>query len=167
MGKSTLINYLTGRNKLAKTSSTPGKTQLINHFLLDDKWYLVDLPGYGYAKVSKDKRKQFRKTVQDYVLYRQNLMSLFLLIDSRHKPLQNDLDFMEWLGVSGVPFAIIFTKTDKLNSKDLESKLEHYKKRLLQTWEELPPMFSTSATKKQGRDEIMNYIHKINQSLVK
>lgn len=165
VGKSTLINYITGRNKLAKTSSTPGKTQLINHFLIDGTWYLVDLPGYGYAKVSKKKRMQFQKFVQDYILFRQNLLSLFLVIDSRHEPLKNDLEFMEWLGVNSIPFAILFTKADKLNKEQLNKNIEDYKETLHQTWELLPPIFVTSAVSKTGKEEIVKYINDVNMQL--
>jgi GTP-binding protein len=162
VGKSSLINYLTGRKKLAKTSSTPGKTRLINHFLINKSWYLVDLPGYGYAKVSKGQRQKFRQSVQEYILYRQNLLSLFVLIDSRHKPLKNDLDFMEWLGENAIPFAIVFTKTDKLNEEQQSSNLDIYKNELLKSWQELPPVFMTSAMLKSGGKEIIDYIQSIN-----
>lgn len=165
VGKSSLINYITGRIKLAKTSSTPGKTQLINHFLIDGSWYLVDLPGYGYARVSKKQRMQFRKFVQDYILFRQNLLSLFLLIDSRHEPLKNDLEFMEWLGVNSIPFAILFTKADKIKKEQLIQNIEAYKNTLYQTWESLPPVFVTSAVSKTGREEIIRYINDVNKQL--
>lgn len=165
VGKSSLINMLTGRNKLAKTSSTPGKTKLINHFLINEQWYLVDLPGYGYAKVSKGERKMFRSIVENYLLYRENLALLFLLIDVRHKPLSNDLAFIEWLGVNGVPFALVFTKTDKLNSFQRMNNIEKYKIELFKTWEELPATFITSSVTNEGRDEILDYINQTNKQV--
>lgn len=162
VGKSSLINYLTGRKKLAKTSATPGKTRLINHFLINKSWYLVDLPGYGYAKISKGQRQKFRQSVQEYILYRQNLLSLFVLIDIRHKPLKNDLDFMEWLGENAIPFAIVFTKADKLNEDQKSSNMDFYKNELLKSWQELPPVFMTSAVLKSGGKAIIDYINSIN-----
>ncbi len=163
VGKSSLINYITNRKKLAKTSGTPGKTRLINHFLVNKSWYLVDLPGYGYAKVSKGQRQKFRKSVQDYILYRQNLLSLFVLIDVRHKPLKNDLEFMEWLGENAIPFALVFTKTDKLNEKQQSRNMDVYNNELLKSWQELPPIFRTSAMLKTGGEKIIDYIHSINR----
>ena len=162
VGKSSLINMLCNSKNLAKTSSTPGKTQLINHFVINNLWYLVDLPGYGYAKASKTKREQFGKMITDYVCKRENLMCLFVLIDSRHEPLKIDLEFMEMLGNEGVPFAIVFTKTDKLGTEKLKTQIETYKRRLLEDWEELPPIFITSVTKKEGGNEIVAYIEGLN-----
>lgn len=165
VGKSSLINMLTGRTKLAKTSSTPGKTQLINHFLIDEDWFIVDLPGYGWAKTSKVKRAEFGKIIEDYISNRETMICLFVLIDSRHEPLEKDLEFFRWLGETEVPFAIVFTKMDKLNTTERKGNIEVYKKRLLEEWEYLPPVFLTSATKKEGKDELLDYIEKINLSL--
>ncbi len=162
VGKSSLINMLMQRKNLARTSSTPGKTQLINHFLINDRWYLTDLPGYGYAKTGKKKIRQFQKLVSDYVLHRENLMSLFLLIDARHPDLENDRDFMDFLGNSRIPFAIVFTKTDKLSSNQLDKNLNHFRKTTLQRWESLPEIFLTSAGTSRGRDEILDFIEKTN-----
>ncbi|MCL2074056.1 MAG: ribosome biogenesis GTP-binding protein YihA/YsxC [Marinilabiliaceae bacterium] len=158
VGKSSLINMLCNSKNLAKTSATPGKTQMINHFIINDLWYLVDLPGYGFVKSSKTKREQFGKIISDYVLKRENLYCLFVLIDSRHDPLKIDLSFMEMLGNEGVPFAIVFTKTDKLGKEKLNIQIETYKKSLLENWEELPPIFVTSAEKKVGKEEIAAFI---------
>ncbi len=165
VGKSSLINTLTNHKGLAMTSSTPGKTQLINHFLINKEWYLVDLPGYGYAQRGKAGRDSIRKIIDDYVLYRDKLTCLFLLIDCRHKPQQIDLDFMEFLGENGIPFSIIFTKTDKLGKNKLNDSLNEYKKKLFEVWEELPSIFLSSSLKKEGREEILNYIEEINKSL--
>lgn len=162
VGKSSLINMLTNRKSLAKISGNPGKTQLINHFLIDEKWYLVDLPGYGYAKTARKKRKNWQKFVQKYILLRENLYCLFVLIDPRHEPQQMDLDFMEWLGLSKVPFAIIFTKTDKLKTSELEENIKQYQTKMLESWEFMPPYFTASVLKKEGRKEILEYIRKIN-----
>ena len=145
VGKSSLINMLTRRKGLAMTSATPGKTMLINHFLIDDSWYLVDLPGYGYARRGKESREALRKMIEGYALRRHELTCLFVLLDCRHKPQQIDLDFMEWLGENGVPFAIVFTKTDKVGPVALHTAIEHYKSVLHETWEELPPIFTTSS----------------------
>ena len=145
VGKSSLINMLTRRKGLAMTSATPGKTMLINHFLIDDSWYLVDLPGYGYARRGKESREALRKMIEGYALRRHELTCLFVLLDCRHKPQQIDLDFMEWLGENGVPFAIVFTKTDKVGPVALRTVIEHYKSVLHETWEELPPIFTTSS----------------------
>jgi GTP-binding protein len=158
VGKSSLINMLTGHKKLAKTSSTPGKTKLINHFMADTSWFLVDLPGYGYARVTKTERGKFLQIIRQYLLQRQNLVCLFLLIDCRLAPQQNDLDFMRWLGEHRIPFAICYTKTDKLSDKKLELSFEIYKKKLLTEWEELPAVFFTSAIKKRGRAELLQFI---------
>lgn len=165
VGKSSLINALTGQKKLAMTSATPGKTLLINHFLVNDEWYLVDLPGYGYAKRSKSQTEQLQKIISSYVLGREQMTLLFVLIDSRHEPQKIDLEFIEWLGENGVPFAIIFTKADKLTKSALSANIEAYKKRLLEEWEELPPVFVTSSESKLGRDEVLQYINEVNQSL--
>ncbi|MBI9054306.1 MAG: YihA family ribosome biogenesis GTP-binding protein [Bacteroidales bacterium] len=166
VGKSSLINMLMDRKKLAKTSQTPGKTQLINSFFINKKWYLVDLPGYGYAKVAKSTRKDFNKLIKDYVEFRKNLMCLFVLLDSRHKPQQNDLLFMRWLGEKGIPFCMIFTKTDKISSSELNKNLNNYKKEMLKNWEALPEIFVTSSEHKIGRSEILSFIGKINESAV-
>lgn len=165
VGKSSLINALTGQRKLAMTSATPGKTLLINHFLVNDEWYLVDLPGYGYAKRSKSQTEQLQKIISSYVLGREQMTLLFVLIDSRHEPQKIDLEFIEWLGENGVPFAIIFTKADKLTKSALSANIEAYKKRLLEEWEELPPVFVTSSESKLGRDEVLQYINEVNQTL--
>ncbi len=165
VGKSSLINALTGQKKLAMTSATPGKTLLINHFLVNDEWYLVDLPGYGYAKRSKSQTEQLQKIISSYVLEREQMTLLFVLIDSRHEPQKIDLEFIEWLGENGVPFAIIFTKADKLTKSALSANIEAYKRRLLEEWEELPPVFVTSSESKLGRDEVLQYINEVNQSL--
>ncbi len=163
VGKSSLINMLTGRRKLAKTSGTPGKTITINHFQINSEWYLVDLPGYGYARRSKTERNKWEKMIKGYILNRQNLMTLFVLIDVRHEPQKNDMEFIEWLGMSNIPFVIIFTKADKLKRNQLESNLATYKKSMLEDWEELPPMIVTSAETGQGKDEILNYIEENNK----
>jgi GTP-binding protein len=165
VGKSSLINMLTERKSLAKISSTPGKTQLINHFIINDNWYLVDLPGYGYAKVSKTNRKKFEKFIWDYIEKRKQLINLFVLIDSRHEPLNIDIEFMNKLGQKGIPFSIVFTKTDKLSSSKLSKNLNAYKKKLLVSWEILPKIFSTSSISKIGRLEIINYIDEISKNI--
>ena len=165
VGKSSLINMLTGRNGLAKTSSTPGKTMLINHFLINDEWYIVDLPGYGYARRGKDSREELRRMIEGYVLHRAQMTNLFVLVDSRHEPQKIDLEFMEWCGENGVPFSIVFTKMDKLGKIIGGRHVVEYKKRLLETWEELPPIFETSSQDGRGRDEILAYIEEINRSL--
>ena len=165
VGKSSLINMLTNHKKLAKTAAKPGKTQLINHFLIDDAWYMVDLPGYGYAQLSESTRKQFQKMIQDYILKRENLVCLFVLIDSRHKPLRIDLEFMEWLGEHGVPFAMVFTKADKLNVTERKQCIQEYQKVMLNTWENLPLAFMTSSKKNVGREELLNYIDELNRGV--
>ena len=165
VGKSSLINLLVDNKKLAKTSSTPGKTQLINHFLINDEWYLVDLPGYGYAKVSKKDREKFGKMISQYIKNRKNLVNLFVLVDSRHEPLKNDLEFMQFLGENGIPFSVVLTKIDKLNSAKLGKNLAKYKAGMLKHWEELPPFYTTSATSKLGADQILTDISKYNQQL--
>lgn len=163
VGKSSLINMLTHRKGLAMTSSTPGKTLLINHFMINDEWYLVDLPGYGYARRGKEGREKIRKIIEDYILGREAMANLFVLIDSRHEPQQIDLEFMEWLGENGVPFGIVFTKADKLGSGRLQLNISSYKDKLLESWEELPPIFVTSSEKGEGREELLDYIEKINR----
>ncbi len=166
VGKSSLINMLTNRKGLAMTSSKPGKTMLINHFVINDEWYLVDLPGYGYARRSKDSREQLQKLIEDYILERESLTSLFVLVDSRHEPQKIDLEFMEWLGENGIPFSIVFTKGDKQGPVRLQQNVEEYKQKLFETWEELPPIFVTSSENKIGRDELLNYIKQINGSII-
>ena len=165
VGKSSLINMLTGRKGLAMTSQKPGKTQLINHFIINDAWYLVDLPGYGYARLSKDGREKLKKMIEDYTLERKELICLFVLVDARHDPQKIDLEFIEWLGEEGVPFALVFTKADKLTKGKLAVNIEGYKARLRQQWEELPPLFITSSEEGLGREELLDYIDGINASL--
>lgn len=165
VGKSSLINMLTNYKSLAKTSGKPGKTQLINHFIINQDWFLVDLPGYGYASVSKNKRKTFQKFIKDYFDQRMQLACTFVLVDSRHAPQKIDLDFMEFLGTSGIAFCIIFTKADKLNKSTLPKNVAAYKKELLTYWEELPPYFISSSTDKTGRDEILDFIQNVNDSM--
>lgn len=167
VGKSSLINAMANKKDLAKTSQTPGKTQLINHFLINEEWYLTDLPGYGYAKVSKSLRKDFEKLITQYILNRTNLVNLFVLIDIRHSPQQIDLDFMQWCGESGIPFSIVFTKADKLRGNAAVKNTEEYRKKMEEFWDELPPMYITSAEKKQGGDDILSFIEKTNQFLKK
>lgn len=158
VGKSSLINKVVNQKGLAKTSQTPGKTQLINHFTINKDWYLVDLPGYGYARVSKKARAGFENMIRDYVTRRRSLVVVFVLVDSRHEPQQLDLEFMEYLGISQVPFSIVFTKTDKLGKNALQANLEAYKVALTALWEELPPMFVTSAETGLGCDDLRKYI---------
>ena len=158
VGKSSLINMLTGWSKLAKTSVQPGKTRTINHFIVNDSWYLVDLPGYGYAKVPVKLREKWVRATEEYILKRENLVSLFVLLDTRHKPQRSDLEFMEFLGINSIPFARVFTKSDKLNAPSLGSSIELYNSEMLNNWESLPVSFITSAIKGNGRDEILNYI---------
>lgn len=165
VGKSSLINMLTGKSKLAKTSATPGKTILINHFVINGEWYLVDLPGYGYAKRSKKDTEKFEHMITTYILDRQQMTNLFLLIDVRHEPQQIDLEFMEWLGENGVPFSIVFTKADKVSKAKLKGNVTHYLTELKKQWEELPPYFVTSSEAKLGREEILDYIEQINNTL--
>jgi GTP-binding protein len=155
VGKSSLINMITGRKGLAQISGTPGKTRLINHFLINSLWYLVDLPGYGFAKTSRESRDKFDIMIREYLSERLTLVNTFLLVDARHEPLKPDLDFMEWLGVSRIPFTIVFTKADKLGKTKLQQLLARYKKRLLEDWEELPPVIVTSAQEGLGRDEVL------------
>lgn len=162
VGKSSLINAMMNRKDLAKTSQTPGKTQLINHFLVNENWYLTDLPGYGYAKVSKSIRKDFEKLITNYILNRSNLVNLFVLVDIRHSPQKIDLEFMEWCGENGIPFSIIFTKEDKMKPNASKKNIETYIQTLLETWEEAPPIFISSAEKKTGTEEILLSIEKMN-----
>jgi len=165
VGKSSLINMLTGNRKLAKTSATPGKTMLINHFIINKEWYLVDLPGYGFAKRSKKDLQRLEQMINGYILQREQLANVFLLVDVRLEAQKIDLEFIQWLGVSGIPFAIVFTKADKLSTGKVTQQVAAYKQVLSATWEELPPMFVTSAEKKQGKDELLDYVEQINRSL--
>lgn len=165
VGKSSLINMLTNRKGLAMTSSKPGKTQLINHFIINNEWYLVDLPGYGYAQRGKEGREMIRNIIDSYIQEREALTNLFLLLDCRHEPQKIDLEFIEWLGVNGVPFSIVFTKIDKLSKAKLKENLSVYLNKLKEMWEELPPVFYTSSEHKIGSDEILDYIENINTSL--
>lgn len=165
VGKSSLINMLTNRKGLAMTSSKPGKTQLINHFIINNNWYLVDLPGYGYAQRGKEGREQIRRIIDSYILKRTQLTSLFLLIDCRHEPQKIDLEFINWLGENGVPFSIIFTKIDKISKGRLKENVDIYLNKLKETWEELPHVFLTSSEHRSGAEEIFDYIDKVNKSL--
>ena len=167
VGKSSLINMLANVKNLAKISGKPGKTRLINHFIMNKSWYLVDLPGYGFAKASKTHRNKYEKFINEYMLKRENLMNVFLLIDSRHPPQDIDIDFMDWLGTSQIPFSIVFTKLDKLNRSQQGSFYAAYEAEMLKTWEEMPPHFITSSETKHGRDELLTYIEEINDSFVK
>ena len=166
VGKSSLINALTNNKKLAKTSGTPGKTKLINHFVINESWFLVDLPGYGYAKVSKKERNEIKKLIHGYFEKRKQLVNTFVLIDSRHKPQKIDVDFINMLGAKQYPFSIVFTKIDKLSEKQRKGNLSHYQSHLLeQGWESTPPMFESSAKTGEGKEEIINYIESINSNL--
>lgn len=165
VGKSSLINMLTQRKNLAKTSGRPGKTQLINHFLINNSWHLVDLPGYGYARVSKSTKKTFQKFITSYFNQRKQLIAAFVLIDSRHEPQQIDLEFMQWLGENQIPFCIIFTKADKLKPRALERNIQIYKEVMLESWEEMPQYFVSSSTSGTGREEILDFISDINQQV--
>ena len=168
VGKSSLINMLTGKNGLAMTSATPGKTMLINHFLINNNWYIVDLPGYGYAKRGQKGKEQIKRIIESYILQREQMTCLFVLIDSRHEPQNVDLEFIEWLGENGVPFAIVFTKADKLKSeRQAKDNVQRYLNELKKQWEELPPHFITSSEKCIGRDELLGYIEQINNELYK
>ena len=162
VGKSSLINMLVQRRGLAKTSSVPGKTVAINHFIVNDAWYLVDLPGYGYAQHSKKQRDEWRIMINNYITRRRNLVTTFVLVDSRHEPQNNDLGFMEWLGENQMPFCIVFTKADKISKVDLNKNVEALKQKMLEDWEELPPIFITSSEKKVGRDDVLDYIEQQN-----
>lgn len=163
VGKSSLINMLTNNGKLAKTSGRPGKTQLINHFIINDEWYLVDLPGYGFAKASKESRFKWTQFIQDYLMNRENLLNTFVLLDARLPPQKIDLEFMNWCGHNEIPFSMVFTKIDKLSSTALQKNLAIYKKEMKKIWEELPPVFTSSSTSKFGREKILNYIDQINE----
>lgn len=165
VGKSSLINALVQRKGLAKTSGTPGKTIAINHFIVNNQWYLVDLPGYGYAQRSKKSREEWRVMLANYISRRRNLLYTFVLVDSRLEPQNSDIGFMEWLGENQIPFCIVFTKADKLSKAELDANVEAYKKRLLEEWEELPPTFITSSETKQGREEVLDFIEKQNLEL--
>ena len=165
VGKSSLINMLTRNKKLAMTSATPGKTLLINHFLINKSWYLVDLPGYGFAQRNKKTQEKITKIIEDYILTREQMANLFLLIDIRLEPQKIDLEFMEWLGENGIPFAIVFTKTDKLTNGKNKSNVQKYLAKIKQSWEELPPYFITSSESRLGRDELLDYIDQINKSI--
>lgn len=165
VGKSSLINMLMQRKGLAKTSGRPGKTQLINHFLINKEWYLVDLPGYGYARVSKSTKKTFQKFITDYFEKREQMALAFVLVDCRHEPQPIDMEFMEWMGTNGIPFHIIFTKADKLKPMALERNIKAYTEKMLETWEEMPKYFITSASNSSGRDEVLDYIEKLNSTL--
>ena len=165
VGKSSLINMLTGYKRLAKTSQTPGKTLLINHFIINDEWYLVDLPGYGFAKRSKTERTKLERMIASYVLQREQLTNLFLLIDIRHDPQQIDMEFIQWLGQSEIPFSIIFTKADKLSYSKAQANVDAYMRHLAEEWDPLPPYFTTSAATQLGRNEVLDYIEHINKTL--
>jgi len=165
VGKSSLINMLTNHKKLAKTSGTPGKTQLINHFLINKEWYLVDLPGYGYAKVSKSARASFEKFISDYLLNREQLVTVFVLLDCRLEPQKIDLEFMNWCGEKNISFSMVFTKADKLSSSVLQKNLAKYKKEMIKYWAELPPVFVTSSESKLGQEKLLNYIGGINDAI--
>jgi len=165
VGKSSLINMLTNNKNLAKISSKPGKTRLINHFLINKEWYLVDLPGYGYAKVNHNERDRFQKFISRYMKTRENLVNVFVLVDSRHKPQEIDLDFMVWLGEHGVPFSIVFTKLDKLKSTEKKVFVKKYEAEMLKYWEEMPPYFITSSVEGDGKEELLDYIEQINSSV--
>ncbi len=165
VGKSSLINMLTNRKGLAMTSSKPGKTQLINHFIINNEWYLVDLPGYGYAQRGKEGREMIRKIIDSYILNRMELTNLFLLLDCRHEAQKIDLEFMEWLGENEVPFSIVFTKADKLSKSRININIDKYLDKIKETWDELPPVFLTSSEEKTGKDELLGYIDSINNDL--
>lgn len=167
VGKSSLINMITDRKQLAKTSANPGKTQLINHFLINKEWYLVDLPGYGYAKVSWNERIKWQKMIRDYMMKRENLMNVFVLVDVRHDPQKSDLEFINWLGANRVPFAIAFTKCDKVSKQQIVQSVERYKRTLRETWEELPLFFLTSAEQRTGRADLLDFIEESNKSFVR
>ena len=163
VGKSSLINMLTQHSSLAKTSQTPGKTLLINHFLINDEWYIVDLPGYGYASRSKESREKLKYIIESYIMRREQMTNLFVLVDSRHKPQKIDMEFMQWLGENGVPFSIVFTKLDKLGLNVGKANIGLYKQSLLEYWEELPPIFESSSVDGRGRDAILGYIEQLNK----
>ena len=163
VGKSSLINMLTNHSGLAKTSQTPGKTRLINHVLINNEWYIVDLPGYGYASRGKESREQLKVIIESYILRREQMTNLFVLVDSRHKPQKIDLEFMQWLGENGVPFSIVFTKLDKLGLNVGKANIGTYKQVLLEQWEELPPIFVTSSVDGRGREDLLAYIEELNK----
>ncbi len=165
VGKSSLINLLTNHGKLAKVSSKPGKTKLINHFLIDDSWYLVDLPGYGWAKVSKSEQAKWKRMIDEYFSKRENLTNVFVLVDSRHEPQKNDLQFINQLGLSGIPISLVFTKVDKQSINKAQSNIAKYRKILKKDWVELPPCFATSTVTGLGKDELIKYIDNVNQAL--
>lgn len=165
VGKSSLINMLSRNKKLAKTSATPGKTLLINHFLMNREWYLVDLPGYGFAKRSKSEIAKLDQMIRGYILGREQLVNVFVLVDIRHEAQNIDLEFINWLGVSSIPFAIVFTKADKLSESKVKANVNAYVSKMLETWEDMPPYFITSSKKARGRDEVLGYIEEINKSL--
>lgn len=165
VGKSSLINMLCNRKNMAKTSSTPGKTLLINHFIINDQWYLIDLPGYGYAKRSKTTQQKLEQMISSYILQRKQLVNVFVLLDIRHEPQKIDLEFIDWLGSSSIPFSMVFTKADKLSGAKIKHNVDTYLDKLRETWEELPPYFISSSEKKLGREEILDYIEDINKSL--
>ena len=165
VGKSSLINMLSRNKKLAKTSATPGKTLLINHFIINKEWYLVDLPGYGFAKRSKKEVTKLDQMIRSYILGREQLVNVFVLVDVRLEPQAIDLEFINWLGLSNIPFAIIFTKTDKLTPTKVRANVAAYERKMLETWEEMPPYFITSSEKREGRDEVLSYIEQINTSI--
>ena len=164
VGKSSLINMLVNSKNLAKTSSRPGKTQLINHFIINESWYLVDLPGYGYAAAPKTERKKWERFIREYILKRENLYCLFVLIDARHEPQLIDIEFIEWLGINQVPFSIVFTKIDKLKPEETEQNILKYKEKLLEKWHALPEIFITSSTDFTGKDEILDFIGRVNNA---
>ena len=166
VGKSSLINMLCRNKKLAKTSSTPGKTLLINHFIINREWYVVDLPGYGFAKRSKTELQKIDNMIRGYILERDQLVNVFVLVDVRLEPQSIDLEFMNWLGVSGIPFSIVFTKADKLSNAKVRASVEVYKQKMLETWEDMPPYFVTSSEKGEGREELLDYIGQINRSMI-
>lgn len=165
VGKSSLINALTNNSKLAKTSGKPGKTQLINHFLINQEWYIVDLPGYGYAKTSKKNRATWESFIAEFLTKRENLMNVFVLLDSRLEPQKIDIEFMNWCGENGIAFSMVFTKIDKLSSSALQKNLAKYKKEMLKYWEEIPPVFTTSSVSKFGKEKLLNYIEWINANV--
>ena len=164
VGKSSLINALTNRKSLAKTSGKPGKTQLINHFKINNEWYLVDLPGYGYAAVSKTMRREFQAFLRDYLVKRENLLCTFVLLDSRLEPQKVDVEFMQWMGEYNIPFVMVFTKTDKLNNHTFLKNMKRYEEIMLETWEELPPRFYTSSVNKSGTEEILEFVGQTNEA---
>ncbi|MGB0522309.1 MAG: ribosome biogenesis GTP-binding protein YihA/YsxC [Flammeovirgaceae bacterium] len=164
VGKSSLINTLTGRKSLAKISGKPGKTRLINHFKINNNWFLVDLPGYGYAQIGKEEREKFKEIIEGYLLHRENLICTFVLIDIRHDPQKIDLEFMQWMGENGLPFVIVFTKSDKVKEEKIAGKISRYREKLLEAWEEMPQFFITSSLKKNGQEDVLDFIDGINKN---